>query len=121
MRLQHLEFVTVCGEAATEDEALAMVQETQPDLILVDISLKVENGVDVIKRVKSDYPSMKMLVVSGYHDSFGFPGTARLIGYWYNMKQRQNVCPPFRQVPCDDGRLKIRQRSCKHRNTERPG
>ena len=59
----------VCGEATMEDEALALVRETNPDLVIVDISLKSGHGIELIKRIKSHYPRSKMLVVSGFQES----------------------------------------------------
>ena len=41
----------VCGVAATEDEGFAVIAEQCPDLVLVDISLKNGNGIELIKRV----------------------------------------------------------------------
>ena len=42
--------LTVCGEAETEDQALALVKQFGPDLVLVDISLKSGHGIELIKR-----------------------------------------------------------------------
>ncbi len=90
MRISTQQDLTVCGEAATEDEALAMVQKTLPDLVLVDISLKVGNGIDVIKRVKSDFPVVKMLVVSGFQESLYAERALRAGASGYLNKQESN-------------------------------
>ncbi len=90
MRISSQRDLTVCGEAATEDEALAMVEKTQPDLMLVDISLKDGNGIDVIKRVKCEYPSVKMLVVSGYQESLYAERALRAGASGYLNKQESN-------------------------------
>jgi len=57
----------VCGEAAEAGEALQLVNSTKPDLVVVDISLKSGNGIELIKRIKSRQPKIKMLV-SSMHD-----------------------------------------------------
>ncbi len=90
MRISTQRDLTVCGEAASEDEALAMVQKTQPELVIVDISLKVGNGIDVIKRVKSDYPAVKLLVVSGYQESLYAERALRAGALGYLNKQESN-------------------------------
>ncbi len=59
----------VCGEADSEDEAYDLVKQSEPDLVLIDISLKSGNGIDLIKRVHSYNPDIKMLVVSGFQES----------------------------------------------------
>ena len=59
----------VCGEASSEDEALAQVKETNPDLVIVDLSLKTGHGISLMKQIKARDPKVKMLVVSGYDES----------------------------------------------------
>ena len=64
----HAEF-EVCGEAATEFEAMAIADEKHPDLMIVDITLKSGNGLDLIKQIKERQPRMKILVVSAFQES----------------------------------------------------
>lgn len=80
----------VCGEAGTQDEALALVDETNPDLVLVDISLKSGNGIDLIKQVNSRYPAVKMLVVSGFQESLYAERALRAGALGYLNKQESN-------------------------------
>jgi DNA-binding NarL/FixJ family response regulator len=90
LRISTQRDLAVCGEAATEDEALDMVDKTHPDLVLVDISLKVGNGIDVIKRIKSNYPTVRMLVVSGFQDSLYAERALRAGALGYLNKQESN-------------------------------
>ncbi|MEQ1827128.1 MAG: response regulator transcription factor [Pirellula sp.] len=80
----------VCGEAATQEEALELVKETHPDLMLVDISLKCGNGIELIKDVKSRHPSVKMLVVSGFQESLYAERALRAGALGYLNKQESN-------------------------------
>jgi DNA-binding NarL/FixJ family response regulator len=59
----------VCGEAADMSEALRLVADTQPDLVVVDISLKTDSGIDLIKRIKDRNDSVRMLVWSMHSES----------------------------------------------------
>ncbi len=59
----------VCGEAGSEEEALALIPKTLPQLVLVDLNLQSGHGIDLIKRIKSLYPRMAMLVFSGFDES----------------------------------------------------
>lgn len=59
----------VCGEAGSEEEALALIPKTLPQLVLVDLNLQSGHGIDLIKQIKSLYPQMAMLVVSGFDES----------------------------------------------------
>lgn len=59
----------VCGEADSEDTAYEMVTQQSPDLVLIDISLKNGNGIELIKRIRSHNSAIKMLVISGFQES----------------------------------------------------
>jgi DNA-binding NarL/FixJ family response regulator len=80
----------VCGEAASEEEAIALVKRTRPDLMIVDISLKDGNGIDVIKRVKMGFPNVRMLVVSGYQEALYGERALRAGAMGYLNKQESN-------------------------------
>lgn len=61
------EDLVVCGEAAEVDEAKHLIARVRPDLVLLDISLKESNGIDLIKFIRSSYPLVFVLVLS-LHD-----------------------------------------------------
>jgi DNA-binding NarL/FixJ family response regulator len=56
----------VVGEAESGAEAIEMVGRCQPDLLLVDISLPDMNGLELTRVLRSQYPSLKVLVLSMY-------------------------------------------------------
>ena len=62
LRISAYPDLEVCGEAVSEDEAMLLVKQTNPHLVIVDISLKGGHGIELIKRIKSSFPSIKMLV-----------------------------------------------------------
>lgn len=59
----------VCGEAADMGEALRLVADTRPDLVVIDISLKTGSGIDLIKRIKALDDGVRMLVWSMHSES----------------------------------------------------
>lgn len=59
----------VCGEAADMNTALRMAAETDPDLAVVDISLKTGNGIDLMKRLKDRIDKIRVLVWSTHNES----------------------------------------------------
>lgn len=59
----------VCGEADGVAQALQRIQETEPDVAVVDIQLKDGDGLDLVKRIKSRHESVRILVWSMYPDS----------------------------------------------------
>lgn len=61
----HAEF-QLCGEAEDISTALRLVETTNPDIVLVDISLKDGNGIDLIKRIRTRNTAVRILVWSMY-------------------------------------------------------
>lgn len=57
----------VCGEAGSVSEALQMMGKHRPDLAVIDLSLGEESGLDLIKAIKDQWPTTKILV-SSMHD-----------------------------------------------------
>jgi DNA-binding NarL/FixJ family response regulator len=59
----------VVGEAESGADAIEMVGRCQPDLLLVDISLRDMNGLELTRVLRSQYPSLKVLVLSMYDNN----------------------------------------------------
>ena len=57
----------VCGEAGDMAEAMQLVETSNPDLAIIDLSLAGGSGLDLIERIKSRYKNVLMLVAS-MHD-----------------------------------------------------
>ena len=56
--------VRVAGEAASGDEALALVKANDYDVALLDMSMPGLAGIDLIKRVRIEKPKLRILVLS---------------------------------------------------------
>ena len=56
--------LSVCAETGSMREAQDLVREHQPDIVIVDLSLQDGTGFELIRRLKSHYPQLKMLVCS---------------------------------------------------------
>ena len=69
MRIGRQSDLEVCGEAADLSEALRLVADTQPDVAVIDISLKTGCGIDLIKRIKDRNDTVRMLVWSTHSES----------------------------------------------------
>jgi DNA-binding NarL/FixJ family response regulator len=57
--------LSVCGEAASRDEALALVADAQPDVMLVDLSLGDASGLDVVRELAA---TLRIVVVTVHRD-----------------------------------------------------
>jgi DNA-binding NarL/FixJ family response regulator len=60
----------VCAEAENGKEALEMAQVFQPDLILLDLSMPVMNGIEAACELKRTMPMVPIIVFSEYGDVF---------------------------------------------------
>ena len=58
----------ICAEADSTGEALRLVREQQPDLVIVDLTLKSGNGLELCKQLSHADPSLKMLVISAHDE-----------------------------------------------------
>ncbi|KGE19108.1 response regulator [Paenibacillus wynnii] len=59
----------VCGEALSGPDALRLIQELKPDLVLTDIHMPVINGLELITRINELMASPpKFVILSGYDD-----------------------------------------------------
>jgi len=56
--------IEVIGEAGNRAQALAMVQQHEPDLILLDLNLKAESGLDILAAIKADDPSRRVVMLT---------------------------------------------------------
>jgi DNA-binding NarL/FixJ family response regulator len=79
--------LTVCGMAATADQALPAIARAKPDLVLVDISLPGRSGLELIKEVRSVDRSVKLLVISMHDEAIYAARVLRSGGDGYIMKQ----------------------------------
>ncbi|MGP4107081.1 response regulator [Virgibacillus sp. L01] len=54
----------VIGEAENGEEAIKLYKEMKPDLVTMDITMPVMNGIDAIKEIMKDHPEAKIVVCS---------------------------------------------------------
>lgn len=54
----------VLAEAGNGEEALKIIEEQQPDLVTLDITMPVMDGLTALKEIKAKYPQIKVVMVS---------------------------------------------------------
>lgn len=59
----------VCGEAQNGAEALEKVANLLPDILLLDLSIPIVDGLTVAKTVRKDYPAVIVVLVSEQDES----------------------------------------------------
>lgn len=58
----------IVGEAADGMEALAQIDNLQPDIVIMDINIPIMNGLKVIQLSRIKHPNTAFVIVSGYDD-----------------------------------------------------
>lgn len=71
--------IEVIGLAADGKEAIKLVEVKKPDIILLDIQIPEIDGIELARRVKSNYHDIEIIILSG-HDNFVYAQTALEIG-----------------------------------------
>lgn len=57
--------LVICGEAASGEEALDLLELVEPDIILMDLSMPGVSGTLLIRMLRRLYPTLPILVISG--------------------------------------------------------
>lgn len=94
------EDMTVCGESETLQQALAEIPNSEPDIVLVDISLSRDSGLDLIQHLSSNSPAIPVLAVS-MHDELVYIQSALQAGakgYFHKHDQVCNIPVALRKI-----------------------
>jgi DNA-binding NarL/FixJ family response regulator len=62
--VEKIEGMKVIGEAGTGSEALELVDQLKPDLMLLDITMPEKGGFEVLDHVTKKYPEIKVIVLT---------------------------------------------------------
>ena len=75
--------VEVAGTAADGEEALALVAQLRPDVVLMDLRMPRVDGVEATRRLRAEHPSVKVIVLTTYADDRSVVGALRAgaVGY----------------------------------------
>jgi DNA-binding NarL/FixJ family response regulator len=60
--------IRVVGEAADGDEALAVVRQHVPDVVVLDLLLPHRNGIEVVRSLLEELPALKIVAYSMHDD-----------------------------------------------------
>ena len=78
--------LTVIGSARDGEEALQLITEYQPEIILMDINMPFMNGLEVIEKAIELDRNAKIIIISGY-GQFGYAQKALELGvFTYLLK-----------------------------------
>jgi DNA-binding NarL/FixJ family response regulator len=90
----------VCGEAADAPSAMSLIAQRAPDLVILDISLKRSNGLELIKNLKEMRPCLPVLVLSMHDETLYAERSLRAgaLGYITKEEATVNILSAVRRV-----------------------
>ena len=85
--------IEVVGMAGDGEEALALVPEAHPDVVLMDLQMPVMNGVQATQRLRTGHPAVQVLVLTTYaEDEWVFDAIrAGASGYLLKDSRREEL------------------------------
>jgi len=92
--------LAVCGDAADAPTALSLIARQQPDLVILDLSLRHSNGLELVKSLKDLRPQLPVLVLS-MHDEMLYAERslrAGALGYITKEEATVNILSAVRRV-----------------------
>jgi DNA-binding NarL/FixJ family response regulator len=92
--------LVVCGEAEDSAEAIVELATARADVALIDISLKNESGLELVKNLKVQFPSVALIVLSMHDEALYAERALRAGARGYVMKREttKSVLASIRQV-----------------------
>src|ERR1044071_5870061 len=102
--------MTVCGQADNTREAMRLIEQTHPDVAIVDITLDGPSGLELIKDLKARGSPVRVLVLSMHEESLYAEGVLRAgaKGYISKREPPAEVVAAVRQVVA--GQIYVSQR-----------
>ena len=61
--------IEVVGEAANGREALDQIKRLAPHVVLMDLAMPIMSGLDAIRKIRKEFPTIKVLALTQYDDS----------------------------------------------------
>jgi DNA-binding NarL/FixJ family response regulator len=86
--LRRLECFQLAGEASSGPEAIALVDELHPALVLMDINMPEMNGIEATRHIVSAHPDVVVFLCSTYDVADLPPGAAASGASAYVNKER---------------------------------
>lgn len=98
--ISHEPDMLICGEASGVPDAMQQIATLMPDVAVIDISLKSGNGIDLVKRIKAEYPGVRMLILSMFPDTLYAARALRAgaLGYLNKSDSTEQLVDAIRMV-----------------------
>jgi DNA-binding NarL/FixJ family response regulator len=103
--LEYEDDLQVVGEAKDGHQAVALVKELQPEMVLMDVSMPRLNGLQATSQILKVAPDTKVIMLSAHSDEAYIEAAinAGAMGYLIKQTSADTVCHAIREV--HDGRV----------------
>jgi NarL family two-component system response regulator LiaR len=81
--------IEVVGEAENGEEALSMVRELHPDVVLMDLLMPVMNGMEATKAIRSEMHDVEVIALTSVLEDVSVTGAVRAGAVGYLLKDTQ--------------------------------
>jgi NarL family two-component system response regulator LiaR len=90
--------IQLVGQGANGQEAIALCEQYQPDIILIDVAMPVMDGIEATKVVHERLPEIKILVLSSFQDHESVYAMLRngAVGYLTKSELAQDLAETIR-------------------------
>ena len=85
-RLARYSRFKVIGEAASAEEAIKLMEQAAPSIVILDIRMPGATGIDLARRLRREWPDVRILVLSGYDFDQYVRALARIGIHGYLLK-----------------------------------
>ena len=98
--IEYKQDLKVCGDADDAAEALKSISKLKPDVVIVDISLKSSDGIELTKSIKAQYHKLPVVVLSIHDEAVYAERALRAGASAYLMKDvvSDNIITAIRAV-----------------------
>jgi two-component system response regulator DevR len=100
MLLQDQEDIVVVGEAGNAAEALELTDRTKPDVVVMDVRLDRDSGIEVTREIRDRRPATQVIMLTSYADDDALFASimAGAAGYLLKQIRRMDLLKAIRNV-----------------------
>jgi DNA-binding NarL/FixJ family response regulator len=96
--LEHEPDISVVGEADSGEAALELLKRTQPNVVLLDVRMPGIGGIETARKISSDFPGVRVLMLSAYGEFVQEALRAGASGYMLKTAASRQLLAGVRSV-----------------------
>jgi DNA-binding NarL/FixJ family response regulator len=84
--LENEQDIEIIGQVSSGEEAFEIIIEKLPDVVMLDITMPGEGGISTTKRIATNYPVIKIIILTGSEDDDDLIGALKAGASGYIVK-----------------------------------